>query len=424
MRRKKDLSNERFQMKVLFLTDDDLTKSVVYDIHIMAEGLSHLGHDIFVVDCHWAQPAFFKTTEERMARVYPESKVRLFRYSMLTFPIFAESSSVFISKFLYAFLSCYRLAHKVIKENDIDVIVLYSVVNSGLSATHLGKKFKIPVVFRNIDMLYRLNTTPTIRKAVAFFEKKVYSRADKLLALTPKYGEYLVHMGGRESSVELLPFPVDVPDPGALPSRLGDKFPDACQRWLDEKREIIVFIGHMYNFSGLREFVRELPEVVKQVPDARLLLVGDGPIRSELETIVSELNLEEHVLITGLQPFNTMPKYISMAAVCINAYPISGDMKDLFAAKVIQYLACGKPTVSSALPGMTSMLPGESCGVVYVDDALAMAREVTLLLKSPERREQLGLVGLDYVREVHSQDRVVLQLERALIETIERAKVS
>jgi glycosyltransferase involved in cell wall biosynthesis len=407
-------------MKVLFVTDDDLTKSVVYDIHVLAEGLSLLGHNVYVIDCKRDKPNWFRTIKQDMARVYPDAQVHMFRYTMLTFPIFTEKFRSFVWKFLYAFSSCYKLASKVLKKNDIDVIVIYSVINSGLSMIHLGRKFNIPVVFRNIDMLHRLNANSMIRSVVAFFELMVYPRVDKILALTPKYAEYLITMGGQNSTIEILPFPVEVHVLDAHPSRLDSNFPEVCQRWLDEKKQIIVFVGHLYNFSGLAEFIREFPEVIRQTPDARLLLVGDGPMRGELETIISGLKLEEHVFITGLQPFKTMPQYIGMATVCINAYPVSGDMKDLFAAKVIQYLACGKATVSSALPGMTTMLAGESCGVVYVDDAVAMAREIVSLFKSPERRERLGRAGLDYVRRVHSRERVILKLEELLKESIEK----
>ncbi|MBI5599473.1 MAG: glycosyltransferase [Deltaproteobacteria bacterium] len=400
-----------------------MTKSVIYDIHVMAEGLSLRGHMVYVVDCKRDSPDWFRTIEENMSRVYTDSRVGMFRYTMLTFPIFTENLRSFITKFIYAFSSCYKVAGRVVKEKKIDVIVIYSVVNSGLPAIHLGRRFNIPVVFRNIDMLNRLNANPTIRNAVAFFERRVYPRVDKIFALTPKYAEYVVGMGGRDSAIDVLPFPVEIQEPEAAPSSLDDDFPEVCRRWVGENRQMIVFVGHLYNFSGLAEFLRELPEIIKQAPDARLLLVGDGPMRGELETVISGLKLEEYVFITGLQPFKLMPKYINMAAVCINAYPVSGDMKDLFAAKVIQYLACGKATVSSALPGMTSMLAGESCGVVYVNDAAAMARELISLFKSPERRDRLGRAGLDYVRRVHSRERVIVKLEDGLKDVIEKKRM-
>lgn len=407
-------------MNVLFVSDDDLTKSVVYDIHVLAEGLSLLGHNVYGVDCKRDNPSWSRTLEVDIARVHPEARVRLFRYTMLTFPIFTENLLSFSGRFVYAFSRCYKLAKRVIKDKKIDVIVTYSVVNSGLSSVRLARKFNIPVVFRNIDMLYRLIGHPTIQKAGAFFERRVYPRADKLLALTPKYAEYLIDMGAPESRVELLPFPVEMPRP-ASPGDL-DGLPAICRTWREQKKQIIGFVGHFYEFSGLPEFLREFPHVIREAPDARLLLVGDGPIRGQLEAIVSELNLQEHVFFTGLQPFTLMPRFIQCADLCINAYPIDGAMKHLFSAKVVQYLACGKATVSSALAGMTDMIAGESCGVVYVNDGREMAREFASLLNCPERRKRLGQAGLEYVRRVHDRDAVALKFEAQLERAIEEKR--
>ena len=411
----KEKSNvQEIKMNVLFATDDDLTKSVVYDIHVMAEGLSLLGHNVYVIDCKRDKPSWFRTINQSMSRVFPNAKVSMFRYSMLTFPIFTETFRSFISRFLYAVSRFHRIAGKIVKKYDIDVIVLYSVVHSGVPTIRLGKKFNIPVVFRNIDMLYRLNANSMVRSAVAFFELLVYPRVDRILALTPKYAEYMITMGGHESNIEILPFPVEITVSDKNLPLPSEDFPEVCQRWIDKKGKVIVFVGHLYNFSGLGDFIREFPKVIAQVPDARLLLVGDGPMRRELEKTISELNLDKYVFITGLQPFRTMPQYIAMASICINAYPISGDMKDLFAAKVVQYLACGKATVSSALEGMKTMIPGESCGVVYVKDAGEMAEEVILLLKSSKKREELGKAGLEYTKQIHCREKIVLKLEEEL----------
>lgn len=407
------------RMDILFLSDDDLTKSVVYDIHVMAEGLSRLGHNICVVDCKRDKPKWFGSVEQNMARVYPDAKVRMFRYTMWTFPIFASGFCSFVFKFIYAYIKCYRLAKKVVKQENIDIIVSYSVVNSGITAIKLSRKKNIPVVFRNIDMLHRLNASALIRNIVAFFELIVYPRMDRILALTPRYADYLTIMGAESAKLEQLPFPVEIPKQDVPRASIDDRIESVCKSWQTKKRQIIGFVGHFYTFSGLPDLIREFPRIVKECPNARLLLVGDGPIRGELESIVSQLQLQDYVLITGLQPFESLPHFIGMSAVCINIYPIKGDMKDLFAAKVIQYLACGKPTVSSALPGMTSMIAGEDCGVVYVDDAAEMASAIVSLLRDRGERMKLAKAGLEYVHRVHARDEVVRRLEAILANCIE-----
>jgi len=88
----------------------------------------------------------------------------------------------------------------------------------------------------------------------------------------------------------------------------------------------------------------------------------------------------------------------------------------------VQYIACGKATVATPLPGIKTLLPGESHGVIYASSAGETAREVISLLKSTERRQRLGDAGLNYVRQVHSHEKIAHQLETVLEEVITKKK--
>lgn len=405
-------------MNVLFVCEYEWFKSVVFDIHVLSEGLSLLGHQVYAIDYEWDDKSQvrFKTVEVRGAiRVYPEARVILRRPGFVRIrlrrPAFAK---LLLLEYLSTVLTHYLEIGKVLQDRHIDVIVLYSVLTNGLPAVRWARKFGIPVVFRNIDMLHKLSPNPMKRLATKFFEKRVYPKMDAVLALTPKYAEYLKHLGADESKVRLLLFPIDTKlfHPGIDCSEIR-------QRWgLTEKDQVIVLVGTLYRFSGLNEFIRQFQGITQQLPEAKLLIVGDGPLRLEMERTIAELGLEGRVIITGYQAFQTMPQYINLAMVCINVYPITSVTKDLFSAKIIQYLACGKSTVSTSLPGITTLIRGESCGVVYVDSVASMVIEVVHLLKSPERREQLGQAGLDYVMQEHSYEKIVPQFETILEEVV------
>ena len=162
--------------------------------------------------------------------------------------------------------------------------------------------------------------------------------------------------------------------------------------------------------------------MVEEIPEAKLLIVGDGPQRPKLVQIITELGLEKQVIITGFQPYQTMPQYINLATICINPFLINDDTMDIFPAKMMQYVACGKATVATALRGITTLLPGESHGVVYANSADEMTREVISLLKSAERRQQLGDAGLNQVREIYSHQKIAHELETILEEVIEEKR--
>jgi glycosyltransferase involved in cell wall biosynthesis len=399
-------------MNILFVSEYDWLESVVFDLHMLSEGLSLLGHQVYAIDREWGIGSRFRfrTREIKdVARAFPEGRVLLRRPGFMNFPGLGLLSTA---------LTHYWEIKKIIRERKIDVIVLYAVLVSGLQSVYLAKKLNIPIVFRCLDIVHNLRPSPIARMATRILERRVYSKVDSVLAISPGYSEYVKSMGAPGSKVRLLLFPIDTGSFGPAVDCSGIR-----QKWgLNEKDQIVIFVGVLYEFSGLSDFIRQFPDVIRQVPEAKLLIVGDGPLRPELERIIAELGLKERIIITGYQPFETMPQYINTAAICINPFPITDLTKYIFSGKIIQYLACGKATIATPVPGMTTLIPGESCGVIYADSAAGMAREVVQLLKSSERKQQLGQAGLDYVQRAHDAEKVTRQLEAFLEEVIKEKR--
>ena len=296
--------------------------------------------------------------------------------------------------------------------------MLYSVPTNGLQTIHLAKKFNIPVVFRSIDILNMLMTYPALRPVTRYLEEKVYSKADMILTLTPTLSRYVIDMGANKNKVKLLPMPVDTDL-----FRPSSDTAEVRQKWgLSEQDQIIVFIGTLFEFSGLDTFINHFPQVVNEIPKAKLLIVGDGPQRPKLEAIIAELDLAKKVTITGFQPYHLMPKYINLATLCINTFLTTDVTRDIFPGKIVQYLACGKVVVATPLPGMIAVTPGEEQGAVFSNSAGDMVTEIISLLKSTARRQQLGKAGLNYVTQVHSRDKIVYQLEASIEEVIKEKR--
>ncbi len=404
-------------MNILFIEEVNLLRMVVYDLHSLAEFLSLSGHQVYAIyyESDWHRDGFFdlgslKTKEyDGVSRAFSGASVCLRRPGFIKIPGLSRISAAFTH---------YFEIQKTIKENGIDAIVLYSVPTNGLQTILLARRFNIPVVFRSVDILHTLVPYPVLNKVTQLYEKWVYANVDMILPNTPQYAEYVTGMGAAESKVKLLLFPIDT---GFFRPSVDSS--EVRRKWgLQESDQVIVFVGTLFEFSGLDGFIRQFPEVIKEIPEAKLLIVGDGAQRPELERIISELGLEKQVIITGFQPYQTMPQYINLATVCINPFLITDATRDIFPSKIVQYIACGKAAVATPLPGIKTLLPGESHGVIYAASADEAVGEVVSLLKSTERRQQLGDAGLNYVRQVHSHEKIAHQLETVLEEVITKRK--
>lgn len=404
-------------MNVLFVHEVDWLNKPVYDIHFLAEGLSLRGHQVYAIDYEdswkrngWLDFGSLRTREFKgVSRAFPGAEVTVRRPGFIKVPALGRVSA--------ASTHCLEI-RRTIREKGIDAIVLYSVPTSGLQTIWLAKKLKIPVLFRSIDVLNRLVPYGVLRPVTRLMERRVYSSADLVIPNTPQYLRYILGMGIPESRVRLVSFPLDTGlfRPGVDSSRVREKW------GLKEEEPVIVFIGTLFDFSGLDEFIRHFPKVVQEIPAAKLLIVGDGVQRPKLEGIIAELSLQKQVIITGFQPYQTMPEYINLAAVCINTFLATEENMDIFPGKMMQYVACGRATVATPLRGITTLLPGESHGVVYADSPTEMVTEVITLLKSPERRRVLGEAGVRQVRGKYTYDKIAEELETILAEAIKEKR--
>jgi len=404
-------------MNILFVHEVDWLDKVVYEPHCLAEFLSLLGHQIYVIDyeANWTRNGVFnlgslRTREfKNISRAYPKASVCLRRPGFLKIPAISRLS---------ASITHYQEIGKTIRENDIDVVVLYSVPTNGLQAINISRKLGIPIVFRSIDTLHQLVNYRMLRPATYLLERMVYSRVDLILALTSRLSKYVIRMGAKEAKVKILPEGVDTDlfHPGYDCSQIQRKWGVRGQDF------VVLFMGTLFEFSGLDFFIYQFPELIKQIPEAKLVIVGDGPQRSKLVRIAAELGLTGQVVFTGFQPYETLPQYINLAGICINPFLLTKATMDVFPAKVLQYLACGKGVIATPLPGMKSVIPEEQQGVIYADGAAKMIREIISLFKSAQRRQRLEETGLNYVRQVHSYSKIAHELEATLLQLVEERK--
>jgi len=373
-------------------------KRVVFEIHFISEMLSMRGHNVYAIDYEslWERGGLISKEQElRMARSYKESTATLIRPSFIKIPVLSRISAT---------VSHYYAIKEAIQKYKIDIIILYSVPTNGLQTLYLAKKFNIPVIFRSIDILNQL--TPKILSGITkALEKKVYSKVELVLTLNENLSNYVKKLGAKK--VEVLPLGVDAKVFHPNINSSNEK-----ARWLiKDTDKVILFVGTLYKFSGLDNLIEAFPKVLRQIPNAKLLIVGNGEQRGKLDKLIAGYKLWDKVIITGYEPYDLMPNYINMATVCVNPTVSCEATNKIFPTKVLQYMACGKPVIATKLDGLKDMI-GIGNGVCYVDDTIE--NKITTLLVKQELIDFIGQRALKYVRENHSYDNLMLDLENIL----------
>ncbi len=183
------------------------------------------------------------------------------------------------------------------------------------------------------------------------------------------------------------------------------------------ERPVVVCVSRMVARKGQDILVRALPEIRRRVPDAALLLVGDGPYRRRVEGLVEELGLGRHVVLTGRVPGEQLPAYY--AAGDVFAMPARSRLRGLEAEGLgICYLeaaATGLPVVAGDSGGAPdAVLEGENGFVVDGRDVTAVAERCAQLLLDRTLAARFGARGREWVAQAWRWDGLAVRLQRLL----------
>jgi phosphatidylinositol alpha-1,6-mannosyltransferase len=165
-------------------------------------------------------------------------------------------------------------------------------------------------------------------------------------------------------------------------------------------RPVVVCVSRLVPRKGQDALLHAWPRVLKDVPDAALLLVGGGPYRASLEKLADSLGVADSVVFTGSVPWEDLPAHFDAGDVF--AMPCRTRRRGLDVEGLgIVYLeasATGLPVVAGDSGGAPdAVLDGETGVVVNGRSVAAVARALADLLSAPERARKLGEQGRAWV---------------------------
>ena len=148
---------------------------------------------------------------------------------------------------------------------------------------------------------------------------------------------------------------------------------------------IVAVVGALRGRKGHAVALAAWPEVCRRFPDARLLIVGDGPEESRLRELARELGIAETVMFVGTRP-NVAEL---MRASDLLLLP---SQHEALPTTLIEAAACGRPVVSTDVDGVPEVvIDGETGLLIPVGDSRALADAVVALLADEPRRRAMGV---------------------------------
>jgi phosphatidylinositol alpha-1,6-mannosyltransferase len=168
------------------------------------------------------------------------------------------------------------------------------------------------------------------------------------------------------------------------------------------EKKVIVCVARLVHRKGQDRLIEVMPEILSSVPNAHLLIVGEGPYREHLVKRVNQLKIKDDVTFVGRIGYEQLPEYICVGDLF--AMPSRSRFWGLEVEGLgISYLeasACGLPVIAGASGGAPDAVdPGKSGVVVNGVDDVAIAKAVISFLNDPETSKNMGGYGRKWVVE-------------------------
>jgi phosphatidylinositol alpha-1,6-mannosyltransferase len=208
--------------------------------------------------------------------------------------------------------------------------------------------------------------------------------------------------------------PVSVLYPGADVDvfRPDLPFEDLKERHGLGGRPLAVCVSRLVPRKGQDVLIRAMAEIVRRVPEAALLIVGDGPYRGRLEAMAREAP-PGSVVLAGEVSEAELPRYYRAGDVfampCRNR--LGGLEVEGWGIVFVEAAACGRPVVAGDSGGAReALVDGETGLLVDGTDVGAVADAVASLLADPERARAMGVAGRARVERSFTWSRAAAQL--------------
>jgi L-malate glycosyltransferase len=173
--------------------------------------------------------------------------------------------------------------------------------------------------------------------------------------------------------------------------------------WLPHRAPVVGNVAALVPHKGHRHLIEAAHLVVREMPDTRFLILGEGELREQLERQIRDHHLEKHVLLPGFR---------TDVIGCIKGFDlfVMSSVTEGLGTSLLDAMACSRASVATRAGGIPELVQDGRTGVlVEPRDHAAMAREIVRLLRDDGLRRQMGEAARSRVAEKFTVERMVAE---------------
>lgn len=400
-------------MKILIVTQYYFPEQ--FQINEIAPGLVSRGHKVTVLcgipnyphgcvfkgyetsaECEQREQEYFKRTGVNVVHVKQHPRGHNLFSLLRNYFSFVKNSKTAVRKL----------------PSDFDVVLGYqlSPITSMYAAVEYKMLYGTPLAYYTLDIwpvsaesILKNNKNP-LMLPVARISRRIYKKADRVLVTSRPFMDYLSRVNGIERERM-----------GYLPQHAGD-----AMLSMDLEKETqngcidFMFAGNLGKGQRIDVIVKAAAELGARV-DYKVHIVGDGSMRSKLETIVQEKGLSNNVIFYGNQKREDMPLFYKNADVLLITLRGNNEVGNTMPGKLQMYMTTGKPILGAINGAANEVIKEAECGTcVCAGDYKGLADLMKSYIESPEKYKDCGFNARRYFEKHFTFEHYMIGLEKEL----------
>lgn len=317
--------------------------------------------------------------EEIMAGI----AVHRFRYFLKGYEKLAGSEGILPTlkknRFFYFLVPLFILAEfftllKLIKKTKPHIIHAHWILPQGFVVTLAHVITKVPfIITTHGGDIYGLQG-----KFASMLKDYTLKRAAAVTVVSKDIQKTIKQKFGSAIHTKVIPMGVDATlfNPSKKDARLRGKF--------DITGPFLLYVGRLSEKKGVKYLIKAMPQIIKQNPEAKLLIIGTGEEKKNLQQLSERRGLTKHIIFAGALPNNDLPAYFSSADIFIgSSIKVEGGDTEGFGLTFVEAGMSGCHVIATDVGGIGDIIEHEKTGfVVQEKDPAQIAATINKILEN------------------------------------------
>jgi glycosyltransferase involved in cell wall biosynthesis len=255
-----------------------------------------------------------------------------------------------------------------------------------ITTIHHPFKEERKLIKANLSFMEYLNYLSRRRlHYLEIMQKKLCERADKIISVSTYTARSVIkEFNIPPDKIEVIPNGVDI-------NRFNPNInvEEMREKWGIQSEPIVLFVGRLDYNKGIKYLIGGFSKLIKDISDAKLVIVGQGPDRDHLNHLIDKHNLIKSVILAGRVENKDLPK-----AYCASNVIVLPSLMEGFGISLLEAMACGKPCIATSAGGTTDVVvDGKTGFIVPPSDPLSLYQAMYTLLSDDNLSQKFGMAS-------------------------------